>query len=163
MSAMETIVREIKRPPRTQTMPIGKLAELTSCNVPTIRYYEEIGLLPVAQRSPSGHRVYAESSIELLTFIRNCRDFGFTLDNIRDLISISKSKDQGCVSLQELAVEHLGSIRTKISELQALEARLANIIDSCSDICCGGPAPKCSILKDIVTPQESGKGRGCCG
>ena len=158
----QTIAREIKRPVESKTIPIGKLAALTSCNVPTIRYYEEIGLLPIARRSASGHRVYVDSSIELLTFIRHCRDFGFTLDNIRDLIAISKSSEQGCVSIQELAIEHLDSIRTKIAELQALEARLSNIVDSCSDICCGGPALKCSILKDIVSPQEQ-KQRGCCG
>ena len=56
---------------------IGGLAERTRCNVPTIRYYEEIGLIPPAKRRPSGHRYYDAAAAQLLTFIRHCRDFGF--------------------------------------------------------------------------------------
>jgi hypothetical protein len=77
---------------------------------------------------------------------------------------MSKSNDQDCNAIRDLAIDHLKIVRTKILELQALEGRLAKYVDACSETCCDGPAPQCSILKDIVTPEgTSEKSRGCCG
>ena len=61
---------------------IGELAKETATTTPTIRYYEEIGLLPPASRKPGGQRIYDESTLLLLTFIRRCRDFGFSIDEV---------------------------------------------------------------------------------
>ena len=72
-------------------LAIGALAERTGCSVPTIRYYEEIGLIPAARRRASGHRVYDAKSEELLTFIRRCRDFGFPVEQVRELVALSNS------------------------------------------------------------------------
>jgi DNA-binding transcriptional MerR regulator len=129
--------------------------------VPTIRYYEEIGLIPSAQRRPSGHRVYETSSEELLTFIRHCRDFGFPIEQVRELVSLSKSRERDCFETLKIAQAHLAAVRAKMAELRTLERSLTRFTRSCSEMCAGGPAVQCSILKDMATPQAASK--GCCG
>jgi DNA-binding transcriptional MerR regulator len=66
-----------------RTLKIGALAKRTGTNGPTIRYYEEIGLLPAAERQPGGQRTYGEDDVKRLTFIRRCREFGFSVDQVR--------------------------------------------------------------------------------
>ncbi|QEZ48761.1 MerR family transcriptional regulator [Cupriavidus oxalaticus] len=143
-------------------LTIGAIAERTGCTVPTIRYYEEIGLIPPAKRRPSGHRVYQADSEELLTFIRHCRDFGFAIEQVRELVSLSKSNDRDCFETLEIAQTHLAAVRAKLAELRTLELSLARFVRSCSEMCAGGPAAQCSILKDVAT-QPATAGKGCCG
>ncbi|AKJ28338.1 MerR family transcriptional regulator [Caldimonas brevitalea] len=128
---------------------IGVLAERTGVNIPTIRYYEEIGLIPPAQRRPSGHRVYGAAAQELLTFIRSCRDFGFSIEQVRALVSLSHDADRDCVEARDIAQRHLDQVRHKLTELRALERSLVRFVTSCTSACAGGPAPKCTILKDL--------------
>ena len=66
-----------------ELLRIGALARISGCSVPTIRYYEEVGLIPAASRRSSGHRVYYARAIQLLSFIRRCRDFGFSIEQTR--------------------------------------------------------------------------------
>lgn len=162
---MHPFTREISRPVADASMTIGQLAETTNCNIPTIRYYEEIGLLPPARRRISGHRVYNASSVPLLTFIRQCRDLGFPIDYIRTLIALSSSDGRDCREVRDIAQMRLDVVRTKIGELQALEASLAQVVQSCATQCCDGPAQDCSIFKDIAVPLsgEAPAQRGCCG
>ena len=89
---------------------IGALAEQTGCSVPTIRYYEEIGLIPRAKRRSSGHRVYDPSAGQLVGFIRRCRDFGFTIEQVRSLTSLSRNKLRDCAEARDIAQEHLGAV-----------------------------------------------------
>lgn len=129
---------------------IGDLAAQTGCSIPTIRYYEEVGLIPPAQRRASGQRVYDASAAELLRFIRRCRDFGFTLEQIRALVSLAGSTGRDCVEARDIAQTHLASVRTRMLELMALERSLSRFVDTCSSTCAGGPAPDCSLLKDLA-------------
>ena len=154
---------DLCRPAATATMTIGRLAELTRCNIPTIRYYEEIGLLPPARRRISGHRVYDAASVPRLTFIRQCRDLDFPIDYIRSLISLSGDDDRDCGAVREIAQMRLDVVRTKIAELQALEASLTQVVGACTTTCCDGPAPDCSIFKDIAMVPDQPVQRGCCG
>lgn len=145
----------------TSELTIGALAERTGCTVPTIRYYEEIGLIPPAKRRPSGHRVYQSDSEELLTFIRHCRDFGFPIEQVRELVSLSRSQERDCVETLAIAQARLAAVRSKVAELRTLERSLARFVRSCSEMCAGGPAAQCSILKDMAgTPEAAGS--GCC-
>ncbi|NUZ08890.1 MerR family transcriptional regulator [Piscinibacter koreensis] len=143
-------------------LAIGALAERTGCSVPTIRYYEEIGLIPPAKRRPSGHRVYQADSEELLTFIRHCRDFGFPIEQVRELVSLSKSQERDCFETLKIAQAHLAAVRVKMAELRTLERSLTRFARSCSEMCAGGPAAQCSILKDMVTPPQAASS-SCCG
>jgi MerR family transcriptional regulator, copper efflux regulator len=145
-------------------LTIGVLAERTGCTVPTIRYYEEIGLIPPARRRPSGHRVYQADSAELLSFIRHCRDFGFGLEQVRELVSLSQSEERDCTETLGIARAHLKAVRTKLLELHTLEASLARFVQDCSTMCAGGPAAQCCILKDMAPPAgASTTAAGCCG
>ena len=130
-------------------LTIGALAERTGLNVSAIRYYEEVGLIPEAMRRPSGHRVYSAETQELLTLIRHCRDFGFSVDDTKALVSLASSEDRDCVEAREIAQVHLDAVRTKLAELLALERSLSKFVTACTDQCAGGPAPKCNILQDL--------------
>src|SRR5690349_11341347 len=89
--------------PAPEMLAIGDLATRTGVAVSAIRYYEEIGLIPKATRRPSGHRVYSTAAQELLTLIRRCRDFGFTLDDTKALALLASSKERDCVEARDLA------------------------------------------------------------
>lgn len=130
-------------------LTIGALAERTGLNVSAIRYYEEVGLIPEALRRPSGHRVYGTEAQELLTLIRHCRDFGFSVDDTRTLVSLASSSDKDCIEAREIAQVHLNTVRSKLAELLALERSLSGFVTACTQQCVGGPAPKCTILKDL--------------
>ena len=75
---------------------IGALAERTGTNAPTIRYYDEIGRLWPADRQASGQRTYGEEDVKRLTFIRRCRDFGFSIEQVRSLVTLVQDRDQSC-------------------------------------------------------------------
>ena len=143
-------------------MSIGLLAERTGLNVSAIRYYEEVGLIPPALRKPSGHRVYRNEVQEVLTLIRHCRDFGFSIDDTRALVSLASSNDKSCDEARDIAQLHLDAVRAKLAELQALQASLAKFVKSCGEHCLGGPAPKCTILKDISLADSAFAVPGRC-
>ena len=108
----------------TRVYTIGSLAAATGCNSPTIRFYEEIGLLPKANRRPSGQRVYSQSDFRRLTFIRRCRDFGFPIEQVRELVELTDAPERDCVAARDLAQARLDDVRQKLAELQALEQNL---------------------------------------
>lgn len=154
-------------------LTIGALAERTGLAVSAIRYYEEVGLIPEAMRRPSGHRVYDTEAQELLTLIRHCRDFGFSVDDTKALVSLASSNDKDCVEAREIAQVHLNAVRTKLAELQALERSLGRFVTACTEQCAGGPAARCTILQDLSlsdsalatkqAAQSSAVSKRCCG
>ena len=145
-------------------LSIGALAQRTGFNVSALRYYEEVGLIPPAMRRPSGHRVYDEKVQEVLTLIRQCRDFGFSIEETRALVALSTSAESDCAEARDIAQVHLDAVRSKLNELQNLERSLAKFVKACSDECIGGPAPQCTILKDLsLGASASAQPKGCCG
>lgn len=150
--------------PAKGQLTIGTLAERTGFNVSAIRYYEEVGLIPPAARRPSGHRVYGEQVQEVLTLVRHCRDFGFSIEETKALVSLSTSHERDCVEARDIAQVHLDAVRNKLTELQNLERSLSKFVQACSDQCVGGPAPQCTILKDLCLEEpKPAPARGCCG
>jgi DNA-binding transcriptional MerR regulator len=140
-------------------MTIGAVARSAGCSVPTIRYYEEIGLLPAASRRGGGHRVYDDGDLRRLTFIRRCREFGFSIQQVRDFVDLAATPERDCTAARDLAQQHLGDVRRKLKELRALERDLKQFVDDCDASCVGGPAGACVILADLATiPSAS-----CCG
>jgi MerR family transcriptional regulator, copper efflux regulator len=116
---------------------IGVLARQTGCTVPTIRYYEEIGLLPPGPRTEAGRRVYGEAAARRLTFIRRCRDFGFSIEQVRELVGLVDQPDRPCVEVREVAARHLSHLREKLAELHALERGMAAFVYNCDTACAG--------------------------
>jgi DNA-binding transcriptional MerR regulator len=130
---------------RIGILRIGDLARRTGTTVPTIRYYEQIGLLRAAARS-RGQRTYDNEDVRRLSFIRRCRDFDFSIDDIRALLSLLQN-GQSCSEARKLAEDRLAELRRRRIELQALEAAIGSLVTSCANTCDGGAAPDCVILQ----------------
>jgi DNA-binding transcriptional MerR regulator len=133
----------------TRALTIGVLAERTGCTVPTIRYYEDIGLLPRPRRGAGGQRSYAEGDFARLTFIRRCRDFDFPIEQIRELVALLENPGRDCVAAKDLAETHLSAVRAKLRELRALEKSLSQFATACAAQCAGGPTRDCVILDEF--------------
>lgn len=135
-------------------LTIGALAKAVGLTTPTIRYYEDIGLIPPAGRTGRGQRVYRDTDVERLILIRRCRDFGFSIDQTRQLLGLSVSADQDCTKVRDIASVHLGEVQAKLIELHALEQTLKILVTQCDAVCSGGAGRDCLVFKDISS--------GCC-
>jgi DNA-binding transcriptional MerR regulator len=145
------------------TLKIGLLAKRTGTNTPTIRYYEEIGLLPRPNRRDGGQRSYSEDDVRRLTFIRRCREFGFPIDQVKTLAGLVQDQDRSCVEIRDVANAHLASVRAKLVELNALESSLATFVEECDAACAGGPGSECVIIRDMSASNCCGSSRGPAG
>ena len=123
----------------------GKLAKRFGCHLETVRYYEKIGLLPPPIRTAGGHRLYKIDDQRRLRFILRGRELGFSIDELRGLLSLVDSNDYTCGEIFDLTIDHLGSIRRKISDLKRLERTLARISNQCS----GGAVPECPVIDSL--------------
>jgi DNA-binding transcriptional MerR regulator len=130
-------------------LKIGELARRTGTNAPTVRYYEQIGLLPTTSRRDGGQHRYGEEDVRRLTFVRRCRDFGFSIEQVRALAALVQDRERSCLEARDLAQSHLEAIRAKLDELKALERTVARFVKSCEVACAGGPGPDCVILEDL--------------
>ena len=128
---------------------IGALAASTGTSAPTIRYYEQVGLLRRASRQEGGQRVYTREDVERLTFIRRCRDFGFSIEQVKALVQVMENRDSSCMDARDLAASHLETVRERRRELRELERSLATFVKCCDTSCAGGPGPDCVILGDL--------------
>ena len=126
-------------------MRIGVLAKAAGVSVPTIRYYESIGLLAPPARQ-GGQRIYGGEALKALSLIRHCRELDFSIDETRELLE-SVQQRLPCSDNKAFAQKHLGSIRKKIAELRALETTVAALVSGCETTCCDGVAPDCVILE----------------
>lgn len=135
---------------RGQQMMIGEVSRRTGCNIETIRYYERIGVLPQPPRSKGGHRVYEESHLKRLAFVRRARGLGFTQQEVRGLLELVDGGDFTCGEIKEIALAHADEVRQKISDLQRMENVLSNMAAECD----GGTVPDCPIIDALF--QEPG-------
>ncbi|MGB3278348.1 MerR family transcriptional regulator [Pseudorhodobacter ferrugineus] len=124
-------------------LTIGKLSRTAGVKVPTIRYYEEIGLLPEAERSAGNQRLYGTATMDRLTFIRHARELGFTLEAIRDLLSLSDTPDQSCAAADQIAKAQLVAVRDRLARLRALEIELERMIAQCAH----GTIADCRVIE----------------
>ncbi len=122
---------------------IGKLSDAVGVKVPTIRYYEQIGLLPAAERSSGNQRLYGAQTRERLAFIRHARDLGFTLDAIRELLSLSDRPDLPCAAADNIARRQLQDVRRRIARLQALQDELERMVVQCGH----GTISDCRVIE----------------
>jgi len=135
---------------------IGKLSKTTGVKVPTIRYYEEVGLLPEAERSTGNQRLYGSATMDRLSFIRHARDLGFTLEAIRDLLSLSDTPDQSCAAADQIAKAQLVAVRDRLARLRALEVELERMIAQCEQ----GTIADCRVIKVLGNHDLCGNEHG---
>jgi DNA-binding transcriptional MerR regulator len=112
-------------------LTIGDLSKTTGVKVPTIRYYEQMGLLSHSERSEGNQRRYSKSERDRLSFIRHARELGLTIEAIRELINLSQHPEKPCADADRIAAEQLATVRKKIEKLKKLEAELARISTHC--------------------------------
>lgn len=126
---------------------IGDLAKRTGTKVNTIRFYEDIGLMPEAARTSGGRRTYGEGQVRQLGFIRHARELGFSVDEIRSLIALSADPDQDCHEAGAIARRHLASVEDRITRLVALRDALSEATRSCE----GGKIADCRVMEAITS------------
>lgn len=127
-------------------LSIGDLGRRTRCKVQTIRWYEEVGLLPPPARTGGGHRMYGWQHLARLDFIRHARELGFPLDAVRSLVALSDRPDRPCEEAHALASAQLALVEDKMRRLDALRGELTRMTDACS----GGVAAECRILETLA-------------
>ncbi|MBD9631927.1 Cu(I)-responsive transcriptional regulator [Pseudomonas sp. PDM19] len=132
-------------------MNIGEAAKKSGLTAKMIRYYESTGLLAPAGRSASGYRHYSEQDLHTLAFIRSSRDFGFSLEEVGQLLALWQDRARASADVKALAARHINELNRKIAELSSLRDTLQELSDHCQ----GDHRPDCPILKDL----ESGN---CC-
>lgn len=108
-------------------LSIGELSKHARVKIPTIRYYEQMGLISAPERSEGNQRRYSKTELNRLSFIKHARDLGVKIDDIRELLSLSAHPEMPCAEANHIAASHLGSIRARIAQLQSLEAELARM------------------------------------
>ena len=122
---------------------IGRLARETGCKVQTIRWYEEIGVMPEPRRTPSNQRVYGPKDAARLAFIRHSRELGFPLDDVREMLAMADQPAESCEAVDAVARRHLNQVRGRIERLEGLEAELERMIEQCR----GGKVAHCRIIE----------------
>ncbi|WP_105371740.1 MerR family transcriptional regulator [Neorhizobium huautlense] len=127
-------------------LSIGSLSKRTGVKVPTIRYYEQMGLLKAAERSEGNQRRYERSDLERLAFIRHARDLGLDIPAIRELIRLSEHSQQPCADADRIAAEHLAAVREKIVRLRKLEQELDRIVSHCDG---GHSIEECYVIRAL--------------
>lgn len=126
-------------------LSIGAMSEKTGVNIETVRYYERIGLLRKPARTDGGHRLYEKADLGRLTFIRRCRDLGFSVDSIRELLHMVDGSDLTCADVRSIAETHLATIRLRLADLRRMEQTLATMVRQCS----GTTVPDCPIIEAL--------------
>lgn len=126
-------------------MNINEVAKLTELSPRQIREYEKLGLLQTIQRSDSGYRIFSDTQLQRLKFIKHARDVGFSLAQIEALLVLQDNKQRSNVKVKALARNHIDELNDKIQRLQSMKATLQGWHDSCL----GDGSPNCSILEGL--------------
>ena len=134
-------------------MNIGEAASASGVSAKTIRYYEAAGLITTANRSAGGYRVYTQTDVFTLRFIKRARELGFSIERIRRLIDLWQDKSRASRDVKQLALDHIAEIRSKIAAMTSMRDAVQDLADACD----GDERPGCPILRDI---EEAAVGHG---
>jgi len=112
-------------------LTIGALAKKTDTKIETIRYYERIDLLSAPRRTSGNYRIYDAEHLGRLSFIRRARDLGFSIAQVRELLSLADQQSRSCARVDAIARQHLAEVERKIADLNAMRRELSTVIDQC--------------------------------
>ena len=132
------------------SVPIGVAATHSGVKVPTIRYYEQIGLLPKPRRTKSNRRHYDAADLRRLVFIRHARELGFEIEAIRALLTLQDNPDQSCMAADAIARARLGEVERRLEILIRLKAELERMIAECSR----GRVAECRVIEALANHSE---------
>jgi MerR family transcriptional regulator, mercuric resistance operon regulatory protein len=131
-------------------MFIGELSRRTKVNIETVRYYERKGIMPSPPRTESGHRIYDENHLKRLSFVRRCRELGFGLDSVMEMLRMVDGGGVTCEQVRTVSKNHLDDVRLKIADLKRLEKTLNRTVSLCE----GGKDPDCPIIEALYFGEE---------
>ena len=131
-------------------MNIGEAAKASGVSAKMIRYYESIGLIPEAARTEAGYRVYSNSEVHTLQFIRRARDMGFPVKTITQLLALWQDRGRASAEVKAVALAHVDELQAKIAELEAMAKTLQHLAQNCQ----GNDRPDCPILDDLAQANE---------
>jgi MerR family copper efflux transcriptional regulator len=134
-------------------MNIGQAAGETGVSAKMIRYYESIGLIRESARTEAGYRIYGAGELDALRFIKRARTLGFSLDQIRELLSLWQNDARASADVKAIALAHVAELNTRIAELSAMRDTLNELAESCH----GDNRPDCPILQNLGLPKAP-----CC-
>ncbi|MGW0916863.1 heavy metal-responsive transcriptional regulator [Streptomyces sp. NPDC002784] len=132
-----------------QGLTIGQAAQAAGITRKAVRVYEARGLLPQAERSTAGYRLYAREDVEVLTFIRQARALGLRLEDVREVLQIRRGGSAPCDAVRNLLDGRVAEIDATIKDLLALRQTLAETRQAADDRPCGEPSTVCSIIEDV--------------
>lgn len=127
-------------------MNIGQISKASGVSTKMIRHYEAIGLIEESRRTESNYRVYIEQDLHILRFIKSARSLGFSLDDIRRLLSLWHDTSRSSADVKALAQSHIDSLNTKIQEITAMRDALQTLADTCY----GNDRPECPIIRGLA-------------
>ena len=130
---------------------IGQLSRRTGVHIETIRYYERVGLVPEPPRMAGRFRLYGAEDVARLSFIRRCRELGFSLDEIRDLQKLAQGGERSCAEAASAARHQLGAIAAKLKDLRRMQKTLRALSRDC--VHGDEPAPACPMLENLMRAQ----------
>lgn len=139
-------------------MNIGQAAQTAGVTPKMVRHYESLGLLPKVRRTEAGYRVYGDSEVHTLRFIKRARDLGFSIAEIAELVKLWQDRRRPSASVKKVASAHLGELDRKIKEMESMRKTLAHLIRECQ----GDERPDCPVLEDLESfaPAELSAKRG---
>ncbi|MBS0399353.1 MAG: Cu(I)-responsive transcriptional regulator [Proteobacteria bacterium] len=132
-------------------MNIGEAARDSGVSAKMIRHYESVKLLPAAQRSVSGYRLYGSNDVHILRFIRRARDLGFSIEEIRNLLGLWQNRRRSSRQVKALAQAHVDDLDTKIRKLRSMKTALERLIHCCQ----GDDRPECPILSELASEDRA--------
>lgn len=133
-----------------RSFAIGTLSERTGVKVPTIRFYESIGLLPDPERTQTNRRTYDEAAVRRLRFIKHARELGFEVDAVRTLLDLAAHPEEPCSEVDVVARRHLADIDSRIARLTNLRSEVQAMLDLCD----GGPVRECRVIEALANYEE---------
>ncbi|MCC7482136.1 MAG: Cu(I)-responsive transcriptional regulator [Hyphomicrobiales bacterium] len=135
-------------------MNIGEASAASGVSSKMIRYYEDIGLLRPAARNAAGYRVYSQTNVHELNFVRRARDLGFTIEQIAELVGLWRDSGRASADVKRIAVEHIQVLETKLTEIQEMTAALKHLVSHCH----GNHRPDCPIIEELAASGTVSRG-----
>ena len=132
-------------------LSIGEAAKATGLPTKTVRYYADIGLVDPNGRSGNGYRLYGDSELSKLAFVRRARAFGFPVDTCRELLSLYEDSNRSSANVKSIALKRLGEIEEKLADLQKLRDELSHLAEACH----GDDRPDCPILDSFAAQERT--------
>ncbi len=126
-------------------MNIGEVATNSQVKPKMIRRYEDMGIIPKAGRSDSGYRQYTENDVHILKFVKRSRELGFTMKDIKQLVSLWRNKNRSSSQVKSIASRHIQELDKKLLKIQTMLSTLNHLVNNCQ----GDHRPDCPILNEL--------------